>query len=329
LDRAQGAAEFAGDFFVGVAFQLPLGDGPQFGVGERGQQAPVLLGQLGGELRRRLAVEQLLQAHLPGAGSGDAGQRRLIEDRVATPLRAALAEPELVGLAGRDGDQQPPEVVAVVQLREAILGGAAAEAVEGAQRHVLLVRTAARRAFQFLAGQPDQPLEIALPQLLRGRRVPVAQLAEPLAHRLIRRHRPGPPTGKTGKRDRQRLYCLALRLRKAQAQQVTTISAVLLRVGVPGQVPARRGGLLVALHMAWVETQAGARGLLEFFPNGLPGSPCLVTWGAPRWVAPLRGRPALGGPFLKGEDYHAFPFLARLRDPQPALPSRTTPPDPL
>src|SRR5262249_31354455 len=122
---------------------------------------------------------------------------------------------------------------------------------------------------QFLAGQPDQPLEIALPQLLRGRRVPVAQLAEPLAHRLIRRHRPGPPTGKTGKRDQQRLYCLALRLRKAQADQVTTIPAVLRRVGVPGQVPARRGGSWVALHIAWVETQAGAPGLLELFPNGL------------------------------------------------------------
>src|SRR5262245_55080327 len=110
---------------------------------------------------------------------------------MAPPLLALLAEPELVGLASRDGDQEPPKVVAVVQLREAALPRPSTETIEGTQGHVLLVLTAARQPLHFLAGQSDQLLEIALPQLLCGRRVPVLQPAEPLAHRLIRRHRAG------------------------------------------------------------------------------------------------------------------------------------------
>src|SRR5262249_33658277 len=73
--------------------------------------------------------------------------------------------------------------------------GATAEAVEGAEGHVLLVGGAAGRAFQLLAGQSDEPLEIALPQLLRSRGVPGLQPADPLAYGFVPRHQSGPPTG--------------------------------------------------------------------------------------------------------------------------------------
>ena len=47
--------------------------------------------------------------------------------------------PQVARLAGGDQDQHLPEVVAVEQSGEAALLGAAAEAVEGAEGHVLLI----------------------------------------------------------------------------------------------------------------------------------------------------------------------------------------------
>src|SRR5262249_47256115 len=183
-------------FFVGLPLRLPRAQGPRSRGGETRQQPLVLLRELGGKFRRRLTVDQLFQADFAATGIRKAGERRLVEDGIAAPLLPAVAEHELVSLARGDGDQEPPEVVTVVQLREATMPGPPAEAIEGAQGHVLFVRAAARQAVQFLASQPDESLEIALPEILRGRRVPVPQPAEPLADRLIRRHRTRPPTGK-------------------------------------------------------------------------------------------------------------------------------------
>jgi hypothetical protein len=58
---------------------------------------------------------------------------------------AARALDEVDGLARRQHHQHLPQVVAVVQAREAALRGGAAEAGEGAQRNVLFVGHAARR----------------------------------------------------------------------------------------------------------------------------------------------------------------------------------------
>ena len=71
-------------------------------------------------------------------------------------------------LAHGDDEQELPEVVAVVQAGEPAGLGAAVEAVEGAQRHVLLVGRPPRRGPEPGAGQPDQPVEVASPQLVGG-----------------------------------------------------------------------------------------------------------------------------------------------------------------
>src|SRR5262249_47776010 len=84
-----------------------------------------------------------------------------------------------------------PISAGVVQAWEAAGLGGAAEAVEGAQRHVRLVRGGARPAAEPLAGQADQAAEVALPQRLRGGAV---ALLEPPRRE---RHVPGPPDNPT------------------------------------------------------------------------------------------------------------------------------------
>jgi hypothetical protein len=92
-------------------------------------------------------------------------------------------------LAGSDDDQQAPEVVAVLQLREAAALRPAAEAVEGAESGVLLVGGAAGPALELLAGQRDQSAEVALPQLLGNGLVAALQQLDPAGDRPCGRHR--------------------------------------------------------------------------------------------------------------------------------------------
>jgi hypothetical protein len=102
---------------------------------------------------------------------------------VCTTAPAAFAPglvPDLVGrLAGGQQDQQLPQVVAVGQAREAVLVHAAAKAVEGAEGHVLLVGGGPGPAQQFLAGQSDEPAEVAFPEVLRGVGLAGPELREP------------------------------------------------------------------------------------------------------------------------------------------------------
>ena len=100
---------------------------------------------------------------------------------------ATLAPDLIGGLADRDRHQQRPEVVAVDQAGEAAGGGAAAEAVEGAERGVLGIRRAAGPGAEPVPGQVDQPVEVALPELLGGRIGGAAgdQVADPAGHRAV------------------------------------------------------------------------------------------------------------------------------------------------
>jgi len=70
------------------------------------------------------------------------------------------------GLPRCDCDQQPAEILAVGSLGELATADALAEAVEGAQRHVLFIKLAAGVTGQLLARQPDQLLEVAVPEPL-------------------------------------------------------------------------------------------------------------------------------------------------------------------
>src|SRR5262249_31120582 len=109
------------------------------------------------------------------------------------PLVSVLVTHQLEGLAGGDGDQQMPEVLAVVQPREAATFGATAEAIEGAEGYVFLVGDPPRRSLELFAGQPDQPLKVAFPEGLGGGVVAGLEPVDPVADRSIRRH--GAPRG--------------------------------------------------------------------------------------------------------------------------------------
>src|SRR5262249_24250310 len=119
------------------------------------------------ELGRRLAPDELVQA-APGIRVRLA-QLLLAADPAAPALLPPLAPDLIGGLADRDRHQQRPEVVAVVQPGEAAGGGAAAEAVEGAERRVLRIRRAAGHGAEPVASQVDEPVEVAPPELLCGR----------------------------------------------------------------------------------------------------------------------------------------------------------------
>jgi hypothetical protein len=68
-----------------------------------------LLGHLGGEFRRRLAANDLRQFVLLAVEGGK------VADGATAPFLGAVVPDEVAGLAGREEDQQRPQVVAVGQ----------------------------------------------------------------------------------------------------------------------------------------------------------------------------------------------------------------------
>src|SRR5262249_40301441 len=108
------------------------------------------------------------------------------EDATAPAFLSALVPPPVVRLAGGDGHQQPPQVIAVAEFGEAAGGGRAEEAVEDAQGDVLAIGRAASCGAQAGVGGPGQPLEVPLPEAARGL-APVAglQVADPLGDGIL------------------------------------------------------------------------------------------------------------------------------------------------
>src|SRR3954453_487876 len=115
-------------------------------------------------------------------------------------LLAALLLDQVGRLARGDQDEQLPQVVAVLQLREAALLGGPAEAVEGVQGHVLLVGRPPRRGPEFGPRQADQPPEVALPQPLRGLALALLESPDPVADRSGLRHSSSPRARASGVR---------------------------------------------------------------------------------------------------------------------------------
>src|SRR5262245_42322400 len=91
-------------------------------------------------------------------------------------------------LASGKHDEQPPQVVAVVELRETALGHALEEAVERVLDDVFLIRLAPARPLQDLPGQADQARVIALPERLGGGLVALLQGVDPVADGAGWRH---------------------------------------------------------------------------------------------------------------------------------------------
>jgi hypothetical protein len=98
------------------------------------EEATILLGELGGGHGAGDRVEP--SRLVVGAAGVQVG---LGADPAAAPLLPSRAAHLVGGLAFGDGDEDPPEVIAVVQPGKAALGGGAAEAVEGTQRRILLI----------------------------------------------------------------------------------------------------------------------------------------------------------------------------------------------
>src|SRR5262249_31584822 len=162
LDGTRDAPEQGGDLFDRPVLHPPERYGAQVVVAQPVEEPPALLGHLNGELGGRLGAEDPVET---GARPVRAEKRRLPLDIAAPALLPAIVLDQVDRLAGRDQRQQLPEIVAVAQLGELAAAGPAAEAVEGAQRHVLLVRGATGRARELGPGQADQPVEVAVPEL--------------------------------------------------------------------------------------------------------------------------------------------------------------------
>ena len=156
---------------------------------------PALFGHHRGELGRRALGGDLLE---PGQGPSALDRVAAEDDHFRDdPAAAALLPAVSVGLGHRlprgDHDQEPPEVVAIGELRKLAPRRPVAKAVEGAQGGVFLVFVGPRRSqpFELGPGHRDQLGEIPLPERLRRRLVAFSQLAEPAGYRvtLIDRHR--------------------------------------------------------------------------------------------------------------------------------------------
>ena len=92
------------------------------------------------------------------------------------------------GLAGREQQQQPPQIVAVLHLRKAARLGAAAEAVQGAEGHVFLVGGQRRPAPQAGAGACHQERKVAFPKLSDCGAVAGLEQVKPMGHGAIVGH---------------------------------------------------------------------------------------------------------------------------------------------
>src|SRR5579871_4671013 len=123
-----------------------------------------------------------------------------------SPFLPSLVTAQMGRLAKRQDDQQPPQVLAVVHVRKAAGFGAAAEAIEGAQRDIFFVGGGAGGAAELLSRQPDQTTEIALPQLLGSGLVASLEWTDPARDRTVGRHRWHPPQACLGIPECRRLY---------------------------------------------------------------------------------------------------------------------------
>src|SRR5262249_46311743 len=109
---ARHTAGFCGDLLVSVAFPLPHPDLAHLGIATPGAELLVLLGHLCGKLGRRFAADDLAQADFLAVGCRRLLKHRFAADRSAASLLPLLVPYQLERLAGSDGDQNVPQVIA-------------------------------------------------------------------------------------------------------------------------------------------------------------------------------------------------------------------------
>ena len=104
---------------------------------------------------------------------------RFALNRAAAAPFSVIVREQVEGFAGGDDDQEPPQVVAVVELGKAARGHAAKEAVKGVLDDVFLVGGPAAGRLKLLAGQGHELAVVALPERLRGGGVAAFQRRNP------------------------------------------------------------------------------------------------------------------------------------------------------
>src|SRR5262249_23224005 len=108
----------------------------------------------------------------------------------ATPSLSALVTDQVRCLASGQQHEELPEVVAVVQAREAADLDTAAETVEGAEGDIFLVGGTPRHGAKTTASQAHQTLKVRLPELLGRFRVARLEPTDPVRDRSYGGHRP-------------------------------------------------------------------------------------------------------------------------------------------
>jgi hypothetical protein len=153
-----------------------------------GQESPAVVGELDDLFRggfpaedraQTLALIRVVSPHQEG---------RLAEYIAPASLPTGLMAYRIKCLADCDSGQQSPKVVPVAQLRELSPAGAIAEALEGAERHILLVEGTAAMGRQLRAGEPDQPLKVSIPEPLDIRTIAGLDPVEPECDCILLHH---------------------------------------------------------------------------------------------------------------------------------------------
>jgi hypothetical protein len=150
--RARGPAESAGYLFGAESFHFPKCDGTEFDTSQAFESPPTFFGDHGREFGRGLSSRELFKTGLLACRSGEANQRCFVKYNSAAALLAALATPETDCLAFREGNQNAPQIVAILQLRELAARRSTAKAVKCAKRHIFLIGCSPRKSEQLLMG---------------------------------------------------------------------------------------------------------------------------------------------------------------------------------
>ena len=150
----------------------------------------MFIGELMEELRRRFGPGNLVQPF-------SFAPYRIPAHSSSTPFLARGVAHLGGDLPEGDGGQETPQFVAAIEATEIAPPGPFAEALEDAESDIILILHTAMPFAESLAGQPCQPLEVALPEELRGRFIARFQILQPPGDGLIVGHndwpaRPGP-----------------------------------------------------------------------------------------------------------------------------------------
>ena len=150
----------------------------EFGVAECHEKPLAFLGHSHGDFGFGLAAEHLLE----NAGA-------VVEARGTAPLLASRIAKVMGSFTHCESSEHPPQAVAIREVREATLLRIAAETIECAEGDILFIRRTPRRIAKPLASEPDEPVEVAIPERTHRFGIASLKLADPESHRIRGGHK--------------------------------------------------------------------------------------------------------------------------------------------